>query len=154
MKLPKIFIPEKSLEEKTKQLMEKPLNKPQDRSERHGQLYEELKTEFPEFTDYLFSLYSNLGIFETKDKKGAAVWKFYITHPKKTSPFLVSEIERYIKQCGKDISEYGYRIKVLIEGNWHFLKYRSGYYCFDSPSAMISTKNPLRYDKEKGIPFP
>lgn len=154
MKIPKTFIPKKNLEGKIKQLLEKPSNKPQDKSERHGRLYKELKKEFPEFTDYLFNLYPDLSAAKTKDKKGSDTWKFYINHPKATSPFIVSKIEHYIEQCGKDISEYGYHIKVLIDENWYFLRYRDGYYCFDSPSAVISTKNPLRYDQEKDIPFP
>lgn len=149
MKIPKTFIPKKDLEEKTKQLLEESKK----RKDETGNipLFDELKTEFPNFTDYLLNLYSNsnLGFIKTEDKKGNIIWKFYtIPH------FIVSKIEPYTEECGKDISEYGYYAKILIEGNWHFLKYRIGFHCFDNVNTIISTKDHLRYDKERSIPFP
>jgi len=154
MKIPKTFRLEKSLENKTKQLMEKRLSNPKNVSEKHGELYEELKTEFPNFTEYLFNNYPNLGVFKVKDKNGADIWKFYTIPPKKKNPSLVGQIEKYVEQCSKDVSEFGYLVKFIIEENFQYLKYRVGHYCFDTGSKVISTQNPLRYDKEKDIPFP
>ncbi len=149
MKIPKIFIPEKDLEEKTKQLL-KESKKFKDEIG-NMPLYEELKAEFPNFTDYLFNLYSNsnLGFTKTGDEKGNIIWKFYTT-----PHFLVCKIEPYIEERGTDTSEYGYNVKVRIEKKWHSLKYRIGYHCFDSVNVMVSPKYPLRHDKEKDIPFP
>jgi len=152
MKLPKIFIPKKDLEEKTKQLL-KEAKRFKDETG-NMPLYEELKAEFPNFTDYLFKSYSGLGIFKTKDKKGSDTWKFYTINLKTNHPFLVCKIEPYIEERGIDTSEYGYNVKVRIEKNWHSLKYRIGYHCFDSVNVIVSSKYPLRRDKENYIPFP
>lgn len=153
MKLPRTFIPKKSLEGKIKQLL-KESKKFKDETG-NMPLYEELKSEFPNFTDYLFKSYSNLGIFKTKNEKGNIIWNFYTTKPKPNSHvYLVCKIEPYIEERGTNTSEYGYNVKVRIEKNWHSLKYRIGYHCFDNMNVMVSPKYPLRHDKEKGIPFP
>ncbi len=153
MKIPKTFIPKKDLEEKTKQLLKEP-KKGQNETKQNRFLCDDLKKEFPGFTEYLSGLYPDLSAAKTKNNKGRFIWKFYIVHKEATSPFLVGKIERYVEECGKDMSEYGYHAKVLIEGNWHLLKYKIGYHCFDDVYTIISTKDPLRYDKEKSIPFP
>lgn len=152
MKLPKTFIPKKSLEEKTRQLLEEPKKRKYETE--NIPLYEELKAEFPNFTDYLFNLYPKLKTSKVKDKKNNTPWKLYIINQKATSAFLVCRIDPYIEEHGTDTSEYGYNIKVLIDKKWYSLKYRRGYYCFYSPSSIISTQNPLRHDKEEDIPFP
>jgi hypothetical protein len=152
MKLPKTFIPEKDLEEKTKQLLKE--SKKFKEETGNMSLYEELKSEFPNFTDYLFNSYSNLKTAKVKDKKGDIAWKFYIINQKATSAFLVCRIEPYIEERGTNTAEHGYNIKICIEKKWHSLKYRVGHYCFDVANTIVSTQNPLRYDQEKNIPFP
>ncbi|MBM3200541.1 hypothetical protein FJZ53_06385 [Candidatus Woesearchaeota archaeon] len=149
MKLPKTFIPKNNLEEKTNQLLEKPKSKSLKVT---AQFYEELKAEFPNFTDYLFSLYPDLKQDKITDKKEKTTKKLYITNQKATSAFLVCKIEPYVEKHENDVSEYGYNIRIKVENVWHLLKYREGYYIFDKPS--LSTKNPLRCDKHKDIPFP
>lgn len=153
MKLPQAFLPSKDLEERIRQLLKNPPNKFQYEL-RDGKLYEELKKEFPDFTDYLFNLYPGLGIFHTKDKKGTVIWQFFTIYPKKTSPLLVCKIKSYSEERGTDTTEYGYKSQVLIKEKWHNLKYRKGYRYLTLALTLAESESPLRIDKHKKIPFP
>lgn len=159
MKIPQKFIPKKYPESKLKQLLEKQ-NIEQDKKVYPKKLYGEIKKELPNFVDYIIGLYPQLEIIKTT-YKGKVVWGFYENLTKQTSkgrPMKISQIigsaYEYVEDVSKDTSEYGYQGRIFIGGEWHDLKYRQGYHCFDNVNFIISTKDSLRYDQKKDIPFP
>ncbi len=161
MKLPKTFIPEKNLEEKTKCLLEaKPLQKTEE--EKYGNLYTELKNDFPNFADYLITLYPDVEICKVKQLPSSfpsnydkdVEWHFFSPSFPPTLKVRVGQIKRYIQERGTDTSEYGYKAEIFVRNQKCILKYRKGYHTFDSVNVIITTNDPLRLDKNKDTPFP
>jgi len=159
MKIPKMFIPKKSLEDKTKDLLEKrPSNKCNNWGKR---FYEELKDKFPNFADYLISLYPDVEICKIKNIQSIppysdddAEWQFYIDSLPPNVKVQVGVIKGYIRESGIDTSEYGYEAEISTNAGKRKLIYRKGYHVFDSVNVIITTNDPLRRDKNKEIPFP
>lgn len=161
MKIPQKFIPKKYSESKIKKLLEKKISEEYEAHKRDEELYQEVKSQFPQFVEYLTNLYLDFDITKVQ-YKGRTIWGFYEYQrnpiPKKPDSYveiykLIGSANKYMKEVSKDVSEYGREGKVLIEEEWRELKYREGYHCFDNMRVIISTKDPYRYDMEP-IPFP
>lgn len=154
MKMPKTFVPKKDLEEKTKQLLKKPiLNRTESEKEKFEHLYGEAKKEFPNLIDYLLGLYPDLEIVKVKDRE-KLIWRFCRTQCPIDFPAIVGTIETYREHDGRDTAEYGLKAQVLVEGRWRNIKYRKGWHCYGGTETIISPENPYRYDNETEVPFP
>lgn len=152
MRVPKTFIPEKSLETKIKRLLEK--QKPRARKRNH--VYRELKKEFPQFTDYLLKIYPEIWILK-KINDASYSWYFYTSRTQHQQATEIGSATVYIKKAGEALLEYGNEAQISItQGRWYNLKYRQGYYLMDNKKEEIieDIKDPYRYDKIKEIPFP
>lgn len=136
MRLPKIFVLDKDLEEKTNHLLE----------EQKGRYLIDKEAEelFPNFIDYLKGEYEFLYVQKVTEKQNWVI--------KNGSFTTIGFIEEYT-ESDSITSMYGYKAGIIIRGKHLDLTYRAGYHCYDGRGRIILSKNPVRYDREE-IPFP
>lgn len=134
MKLPKIFVPEKNLEEKTSRLLK----------EASHLIDKEAEELFPNFIDYLKKEYEFLHVQKVIEKQ---TWVI------KNGPFTSIGFIKEYTECDSITSMYGYKAGIIIRGKHLDLIYRAGYHCYDNRGRIILSKNPVRYDTED-TPFP
>lgn len=134
MKLPKIFVPEKNLEEKTSRLLK----------EASYLIDKEAEELFPNFIDYLKKEYEFLYVQKVTGKQ---MWVI------KNGPFTFIGFIKEYTESDSITSMYGYKAGIFIRGKHLDLIYRVGYHCYDSQGRIMLNKNPVRYDTED-TPFP
>ncbi|MBM3200542.1 hypothetical protein FJZ53_06390 [Candidatus Woesearchaeota archaeon] len=163
MKLPKTFVPDKDLEDKTNSLLDaKEPSAEQVWEEKYGPLYAELKKEFPKFADYLIALYPSVELCKVKKMSTAfppvsdkdIEWHFFVKSNNPTIKVRVGRLHSYTEDLGADTSEYGYKAELLVYDEKKHLTYRKGYHAFDGMGLIISTNDPKRVDKHTEVPFP
>lgn len=144
MKLPKTFLPEKSFENKIRQLVQE---------DGEYSIDQEAYTLFFKFVCYLKTQYKFLSVCKVSDKP-----KKYWTIAREdfTGSILdrcVGSIESFLENDKEQHLVYGYKARIAIKEESFKLIYREGYiYYYDGKD--VYEKNPARCDGEEEIPFP
>ena len=60
----------------------------------------------------------------------------------------------YYTQQKNTSAEYGYMAKLNINDDVKYLRYRQGYFFYDSSGKIVRSISPHNYAQEEGIPFP
>jgi len=151
MKLPKTFMPSKSLESKTEGLLNMEDVKPEE-----CKIDEEAEKFFPDFINYLKKHYKIFTIRKVQDVPERS-WR--ITIPKEDpKPFddveIIGGIASYRNKHSGAV-EYGYKGGVEIKGAYVEITYRECFKYFDKDNRKcVKRMLPLRRDNNKDVPFP
>ncbi|MDP2908036.1 MAG: hypothetical protein Q8O03_08960 [Nanoarchaeota archaeon] len=151
MKIPKTFMPNKSLEERTNHLLNAEDVKPEG-----YKIDEEAEKFFPGFINYLKKHYK---IFTIRQVQEVPERSWRITIPKQ-SPKLFDDVEIIGGITGyrnkhSGAVEYGYKGGVDIKGAYVEITYRECFKYFDKDNQKcVKRMLPLRCDNNKDVPFP
>lgn len=151
MKLPKTFVPNKDLEERTNHL----LNVEHPKHEGY-KIDEDAEKLFPGFINYLKKHYK---IFTMRKVQSVPEYSWRITIPKEDSKLfddveIIGEITTY-RNKHSGATEHGYKGGVEIKGAYVEITYRECLRYFDKDNRKcVKRILPLRRDNNKDVPFP
>jgi len=152
MKLPKTFLPNKDLEERTNNLLNEEYMEPEG-----CKIDEEAEKLFHGFVNYLKRNYKSFTIRKLQDIPERS-WRI-TTLKEDPKPFddveIIGEITSY-RNKHSGAMEHGYKASLIDKyGNYVEIRYRECHKYFDSQGKKyVKRMLPLRLDTNKDVAFP